>query len=221
MTKILTPRLKLTKESDDEYIDPFPLNWPILDTYAGGLLVADGVTPADVNLYNGCLVVEQTSGKQWIAKQDPNTGTFTKKWLVFPWFAEVGTASQAVGSSFSNPVEYLFTTFFNGINSSAASLVSNRLQVPIDAVYELHYAVRGTPPNGTDAVMSAYISVNQDNNYIYSNTEEKNNNALTNNAGTRITKLKANDVLSLKLWQSYSAVMTVGLYLSASVVCPV
>jgi len=221
VTKILTPRLKLTKESDDEYIDPFPLNWPILDTYAGGLLVADGVTPADVNLYDGCLVTEQTSGKQWIAKQDPSTGAFTKSWLIFPWYAEVGTPSLSVVSVPFTNTAYGFTTFWNGVNTDAATaLVATFLVVPIDAIYELVYSVRGSNPNSNDAPLSAHISVNSDQNYLWSETLEKYNLNYTVNENQLLRKLKAGDKLNMNIWQSYGATMTVSIVLQASVVCP-
>jgi len=221
MSKSLTPRLLLTKESDDEIIDPFSYNWPILDKYAGGLLVADGVTPPDSDLYDGCLVMEQTSGKQWIASKDPNTGVYTKKWLIFPWFAECGTSSQAVGSNAFVNTAYGFTSFYNGVNATAANaLVGTFLVVPIDAVYECHYSVRGSNPNANDAVLSAHISVNSDQNYVPSETLEKTNGNYTVNTCQRMMKLKAGDKLCMNIWQSYGAIMTVSIVLSVSLVCP-
>lgn len=222
MTKIQTPRLKLTKESDDEYIDPFPLNWPILDTYAGGLLVADGVTPADVNLYDGCIVTEQTSGKQWIAKQDPSTGVFTKSWLIYPWYAEVGTPSQAVGSVPFTNTPYGFTNFWNGVNTDAATcLVGTYLVVPIAAIYELNYSVRGNNPTNNDAVLSAHISLNSDQNYMWSETLEKWNGNYTVNSCQRMMRLSAGDKLNMNIWQSYGAPMAVSIVLQVGLVCPV
>jgi hypothetical protein len=219
MSKSLTPRLKLTKESDDEYIDPYAYNWPILDKYAGGLLVADGTTPTDADLYHGCLVSELTSGKQWIAYRDINTGTFTKKWLVYPWFAEVGTPSIGVpvGAFTTNPFGY--TNFWRGYNSSAADLVGTKLKMPIDAVYELHYSARGSA-NATDAVTSCYLSVNDDADYPWTETEERYNANYTVNCCQQMRYLKAGDLIHHKMWQSYSATWVGSITLSASVVCP-
>jgi len=220
MSKVLTPKLKLTKESDDETIDPFAPNWPILDKYAGGLLVANGTVPPDSDLYDGCLVSELTSGKQWIARLNTG-GTYDHIWLVYPWFAEVGTPSLSVASVPFTNTAYGFTNLWNGVNTDAATaLVGTFLVVPIDAIYELVYSVRGSNPNSNDAPLSAHISVNSDQNYLWSETLEKYNLNYTVNCTQLLRKLKAGDKLCLNIWQSYGAPMAVSMVLQASVVCP-
>jgi len=219
MSKILTPKLKLTKESDDELIDPFAPNWPILDKYAGGLLVADGTTPPDSDLYDGCLVSEATSGKQWIARYNISTGVYDHIWLVYPWIAEVGTANVQVATGAFNSVSFGYLNFWRGVNSDASCLVGTKLKVPIDANYEVHYSARGSA-NATDAVLSAYISINDGTDYAWNETEERYNANYCVNAMTQMMNLKAGDLLHHKMWQSYSAPWNGSIVLSASVVCP-
>ena len=141
MSRIETSRLKLSVESDDELIDQFEYNWPILDKYAGGLLVNDGVTPPDNELYEGCVVQEVTSGKMWMAMKDPNTGAFVKSWLIYPWSIAVNTGGVSIPVAAPGATRG-FTTLMTAdcINSSAADLNgSGHVKIPIDGIYTLNF----------------------------------------------------------------------------------
>jgi hypothetical protein len=144
-----TPRILLTKESDDELIDPFAVNWPILDTFAGGVWVANGSTP--VGVYDGMIVNEATSGISWIA--DLSSGSLVKQWLTYPWLASATKAAWAQGSSYGTGIPVpLDTPEGNGVTSYNWDkvLVNNQIKLPIAGIYsmtgtlrDMHQAAQG------------------------------------------------------------------------------
>lgn len=158
-----TPRLKLRKESDDELIDQFEQNWPILDLYANSLLVADGVTPPDDQLYDGCLVCERTSGKLWMAVANPaGPPLWLKSYISYPW----GIGVERVVSPLTVALtDQGFTTVLsdNQVNSSAADLVGGKLKIPINGIYSVHYRL-GLPTLGA-RTFNCYLRANGAINY--------------------------------------------------------
>jgi hypothetical protein len=158
-----TPRLKLRKESDDELIDQFEYNWPILDLYADSLQVADGVTPADSDLYEGCLVAERTSGKLWMAVANPaSPPQWLKSYISYPW----GISVERVVNPFTvGLTDQTFSTILpdNQVNSSAADLVGGKVKIPINGIYSVHYRL-GIPALG-GRTLNSYLRVNGAVNY--------------------------------------------------------
>lgn len=145
MSREYTPRLKLISESDDEIVDSFPYNWPLLDSAVGATVIADGATPANNAVYHGQIFRETTTGKSWMAKVDPLTGSYTKSWLTYPWQCQAVLTGHVMGTSTTH-VEHVFN---NGlvaaqcINAGAESLnASKRIVVPIDGIYTIDILAR-------------------------------------------------------------------------------
>ena len=152
-------RLKLYLESDEEIMDSFPLNWPIVDSAAGATAIADGSTPAATSVYNGQLFRESGTDKVWMALKDPNTGTYTKKWLIYPWKIQaIGSISAANSGTHS---AYAFTTVepTQCYNAGVGDINgSGRIVVPIDGIYDIHLSA-SFQANAT-GFRSLYISYN-------------------------------------------------------------
>lgn len=74
----LTSRLGLTKPVDAEPQDVATLdvNFDRLDQSIGVILVNDGVTPPNSQLFDGAIVKEKTSGLVWVAQKNAGTGNF-------------------------------------------------------------------------------------------------------------------------------------------------
>lgn len=204
MTVTKSPRMKLTVESDDEYIDPFAANWPILDSYAGALLVANGVTPDPATLFDGSVVAEATTGIMWMA--DFSTGSLVKQYLTYPFIA----SGSAINSSFASGAAYnpvpLNATAPNGFTPNTSSLnwdgdlatTAGRIKVPISAVYLLLGSVYNFPSN--QGARSIVLSKNGAGfgGAIIDNSMPSGNTNLQ--VGT-IAKLAAGDLIGLQFWQ--------------------
>lgn len=217
MTRTTTPRLKLIEESDDEYIDQFEYNWPILDKYADSLFVNDGVTPPDSDLYEGCLVAEKTSGKLWMAVKDPTTGNFIKSWVSYP-FNVVGFYSGAFDPS---GAEKVFTQDIvaQRVNSSFATDFSGgRIKVPVDGIYHwwIVSGCAGTVSNARLSMQAWVNGVMQED--ITHNAQTGNNTEYTYSTAQFF---KAGDLLSWAWWKSGGSVSAASMYMGLCMVSPV
>jgi hypothetical protein len=170
MAQELTPRMKLIKESDDELIDQFEYNWPILDKYSDSQMVNDGATPVDSDLYEGCLVAERTSGKLWMAVVNPNPAppVYVKSWISYPW--SIGATKVEPWNNANTEQGFTGIIADGQVNSSAADLVGGKINIPINGIYAIEYnlsvpntggrsftsslSFNGTPNFGTELVDS-------------------------------------------------------------------
>lgn len=194
MSAINTPRLALRKESDNETIDQFAPNWPILDKFAGGLLVAPGVTPADSELFDGCIVSEGANGKSWIAIKNPSTGAFTKKWLTYPWICCAYNSNIPVGSA-ANPG--VLTQYGLGaldtprcVNAGAEALSGGNIIPPIPGIYQAQFHTRWETNDTADVFKSAGLMLNNTNIQAWSSDIRHRNNSLVTNAGSLLFAVK-------------------------------
>ena len=216
-----TPRLKLITETDDELIDPFAQNWPILDTFAGNKVVADGVTPPNNELFDGCIVSEQTSGKVWIARLDPLTGTFTKHWAIYPWQIAISKQFFCVKEAGAfKPIPMDFLEGGQCINSSMADVVAGRVVTPIKGIYDVigHGQWQYTPADF--GARSMLISFNDDSDYTVSEEcGEAMYNVKYNSSTMRTQPLDAGVTITLKVWNTGSE-STVDSWLVVNLVTP-
>ena len=185
MSATNSSRLKLRLESDDELVDQFATNWPILDKFAGGLLVAPGTTPPDSELYDGCLVREGANGKSWLAVRNPLSGTYSKSWLTYPWQC-AAYANVLVGSSQPDGfVVYGLSTVdpLRCTNADSSALVGGQLIPPIPGIYQAQLHTRWSYADGADGIYkSGAISLNGNVGVRAWNCDirRKNNNVVTN-----------------------------------------
>jgi hypothetical protein len=223
MTSTKTPRLDLTKESDDEYIDQYPNNWPILDWRAGELVIADGTTPADSALFDGLVVREATNGKSWIATKQPN-GTYTKKWLTYPWQV-CGSNSVAVGTAAPGTYTTYGLPTFNApfaVNSSAADINgSQQIVLPIPGIYSLHLSARWTDADTSDSQRWAHIRINNNNTRSLWNEDGQHTNGnVVDCICTQQLTITQSLPIDVRLWQNSGSTKNVVLNLIAELVCP-
>lgn len=143
MVRELTPNLKLIVESDDELVDQHEYNWTILDSKADMLIVADGVTPLDSDLWDGRIVAETTTGKVRIARAN-SAGSFDWQWLYYPFRMECTSTPALASSAFTE-------RFFNGVDPTGinpTALVGGRAIVPISGIYSIWCRLDAPPPGG-------------------------------------------------------------------------
>jgi len=224
MTATKTPRLDLTKESDDEYIDQYPNNWPILDWRAGELVVADGTTPADNQLFDGLVVREATTGKSWIATKQPN-GTYTKTWLTYPWQASAYTAAQAVGTATAGTyTTYGFASYdaAKAINSTSADLNgTGQIVLPIPGIYALYLQVRWTDPDASDSQRWAQIRINNNNTRPEWNEDGQHTNSnVVANIVTQELSITQALPIDCRLWQNSGSTKNCAITFIAELVSP-
>jgi hypothetical protein len=224
VTKSYTPRLGLLKESDDEYIDQFDFNWPLIDQYAGGLVVADGVTPPDNQLFDGTLVIENTSGKQWLAKKNPVTGLFSKQWLLYPWQCAAYNPAVVINTSGGTNQIANMSTFNAGhsVNSSAADISTGSIVLPanLPGIYSIQAYATFTN-NGTGGLRSLFIDVDNINDYPSSNMlEDGQLSTYTTVLSTLIQNCNGNTI-SAKVWQSSGGLVTIAVGMMATLITPV
>lgn len=217
MARTYTDRLKLIVESDDEVVDQFEYNWPILDTYADSLWVDDGVTPPDSQLYEGCLVAEKTSGKLWMAHKDLSTGNFKKSWLAYPF--------QVVGNYYGafDPIgtEKVFTQDIPAqrVNSSFATDFSGgKIKVPIDGIY-FWWWVSGPAGTVTPTRISIQGWVNGGASVDSTHNGKDGNNTANCYCDTRY--FKAGDLLSWATWRSGGSISAVSMVMGLTLISPV
>jgi hypothetical protein len=228
MTKTYSSKMKLLSESDDELIDQFAYNWPILDTFAGGMIVADGTTPPDSELYHGALVREQTTGISWLAYRDPVSGTFTKKWLTYPWQA-FGFTETVIGASHphtftATPVSHA-PSYNSSVNSSAADFPGGRIQPPIPGIYKAVLNTRWLDSSSDEYFQSAAFLIDENMGWIFNNMDTKRMDAnIGTNHVTQVYKAPVaptgNAVLAGISQNSGNPAMRVRLYMSLTLVTP-
>jgi hypothetical protein len=225
VSKDLTPRIHLIKESDDEIIDPFAYNWPLVDAAVGAKMVAAGVTPPNSELFDGCIVSEATTGKSWIARAD-GAGGYTKKWLTYPWQLYGIATAVPIANSFS-PSLYASLVYSAGqsINASAADVVSGQLVLPVDGIYELDLSVRWAAASSTGSDRSAAISINSD----ISAAERSKSESMIPNSATNVSTittcstfrpLAAGTTVATSQWQSIGVTLNADYSLRAALVIP-
>lgn len=227
--KTFTDKLKLLKESDDELIDQFAYNWPILDSIAGGLLVANGVTPPDAQLFDGCIVREATSGKVWIARKNPISGAYTKSWLSYPWMCCANSASLSIPSG-TTYTSYAVGTFnaARSFNSSAADISGNQIYIPIDGIYEIQANATWTDADATDSMKAGMIRINGNNTRPEWNEDVQHctgGQGLQNNMTETIYMLGVGSTggphyVGICVWQNSGVTRTVVLTLTVTMVTP-
>lgn len=141
MTVDQTPRLGLFRETDDEVVDQFDVNWGVVDSKAGVLQIADGSTPAVGSTFDGQIFSEATSGKSYIAKWNPNTASYDKRWLTYPWCIEVQMNSVSIPVGANVKVFDQIRSPGANVNSSVADFVGGKVVVPIDGIYSVDTSV--------------------------------------------------------------------------------
>lgn len=217
MTRTTTPRLKLIEESDNEYIDQFEYNWPILDKYADSLSVADGVTPPDSDLYEGCFVSEQTSGKLWMAVKDPATGSFIKSWISYPF----NTVGYYTGAFDPIGAEKVFTQDIAAqrVNSSFATDYSGgKIKIPINGIYYWWW-VSGVAGTVSNARVSVQGWINGVFLVDFTHSGQNGNNTEYTYSDTRY--FKAGDLLSWAWWRNSGSVSAATMYMGLTLISPV
>lgn len=217
MARSSTDRLKLFIESDDELIDQFEYNWPILDKYSDSLLVDDGVTPPDSDLYEGCLVAEKTSGKLWMAVKDPSTGLFVKSWVSYPFnavgyyngpFDPIGGEKVFTGDIAAQRVNSTFATDFSG----------GKMKVPVNGIYHwwMLSEVAGTVANARISLQGWINGV-----WVTDLTHNGQPGANTSYHSIETQYFKAGDLLSWAWWRSGGSVVSANIYMGLTLVSPV
>lgn len=148
-----TSRMGLIKPAGSEPRSATTINadMDLLDKFMPCILVNDGVTPPTVDLYDGALVKERTSGIIWEARKNGG-GTYDKVYVRYPWSFEGNSAATNTGSG-TGYSPYGVTTWTSGKNSSSANInVSNELVLPVKGIYVIHwrynFAVNATGSRG-------------------------------------------------------------------------
>lgn len=217
MTRTNTDRLKLFIESDDEQVDQFEYNWPILDKYADSLLVDDGVTPPDSDLYEGCLVAEKTSGKLWMAMKDPATGNFAKSWISYP-FNTVGYYSGPFDPISTQKV-FSSDQVAQRVNSTfAADYSGGKIKVPINGIY-YWWVVSGVAGTVSPARISVQGWINGSFQVDFTHNGQNGNNTEYTFSDTRF--FNAGDLLSFGFWKSGGSVSAATMYMGLTLISPV
>jgi hypothetical protein len=184
MSIITTPRLRLRKESDNEVIDQFATNWPIIDKFAGGLSTTPGVTPPDSELYDGAIVREGANGKAWIAVRNPISLTYSKQWLMYPWHcAASGTVNVSTGSLVGiNHYNLSTVDVARSVNADSSALSGGKIILPVEGIYQAQLEARWPfGDTGPNISFSAGISLNNDTGVWNWNNDirYRNNNVVT------------------------------------------
>jgi len=225
MSKDLTPRLGLIKESDDEVIDPFAYNWPVIDTAVGARMVTGGTIPPTPETYDGLIVSESTTGKSWIARAD-GSGGYTRKWLHYPYQLFAQNTAVPIGSGAASVLQGgLVYQAGQSINASAADVVNGALVAPLDGIYEINLSVRWAVNANGAAYRSAAIAYNS----VITVAEIIKNEAntptsLTGNSTvstvSQFKKLVAGTTVCPALWQNTGGVLNADYYIRMMLVTP-
>lgn len=137
-----TPRLGLYKPNEvGETVDvktQINNNYDQIDRVAGCLLVANGYTPPNTDLFDGCIVREKTSGKVWMAQKNV-TGGFDQLWLSYPWFAVANFNVPTVPSDLTpRRIGLASISASESWNAPASTLVgTGNLQIPVKGLYQV------------------------------------------------------------------------------------
>lgn len=193
-----TQYLKLLKESDDELIDQFAVNWPILETAAGPTPVGAGVIPPDSELYHGKMIYEPSTGKYWVAYKNPTSAGFVQKWLAYPWMANAFRNAQSLINSTAN------TTIVT--NATTASQNVNWTPVhpivtPVDGIYSVDYQATFNMASGTAGIEISYGASSQPQSAYFQSTD----GAANYFQGAEIRRIAANTTVEMLAWQASGA----------------
>lgn len=152
MTRIISPKLKIITESDDELIDQFEYNWPQLDKYAHPVPVATGVMPPDSDLFDGCILSETpaNNNRVWMARKN-DAGVYQKSWIAYEWAIGVqSNGISVIGSTGDRGWDAgLIPGSKDCANSSAADLdpATKKIITPMTGLYSISYAVHHVNQN--------------------------------------------------------------------------
>lgn len=219
MTRNKTSRMGLIKESPDELIDQWGYNWPILDAFSGVQLVDPGYSPPTSQLYDGAIVVEKNTDIIWMAKLNPDTGSFDKKWLVYPFVAYCyGSISFTTGIVFKD----LSTTSWDATRSKNFNgPVGGKIVVPVNGVYSATGLASWDPYDA--GARECLISFNGADDYMR-NEDFHDCNHDTSRTVTKVTEyvyLKAGDKINLRGWQTTGVTLgVVRNYLTVEMIAP-
>lgn len=220
MSRQFTPRLKLISESDDEIVDSFPYNWPLLDAAAGATVIADGATPANSSVFHGQLFRETTTGKSWIAKVNSLDGTYVKEWLTFPWECKAWISNGNITSGTAD-FECPMTTgriTAHCVNSTDADLdAAKRIILPITGIYNVDALARWQS-NGSGA-RSVALGYNAAKDNISNIVQNPGDSQCVWVADT--LRLFAGQTVSPFIWQNSGITLTVNVWLTIQLVSPV
>ena len=132
-----TARLGLIKPAgaDPQDVSQLNGNFDTLDKMAGFIMVNDGVTPPNTDLFDGAVVKEKTSGKVWVAQW--NGTSYDKK---YPYYTYMGSFKRTSGipavvsdTNFRNVAA--FATYNGGVNSSASDMAAFNWKCPVGGWY--------------------------------------------------------------------------------------
>lgn len=100
MAAIPTLRAGILKPSGPDQVDISVINqsFDTIDSFLGAILVNDGVTPSNSQLFDGAIVKERTSGKVWVAQKNVGGG-FDQNYIQLGAKTQWGTPGTATGWS--------------------------------------------------------------------------------------------------------------------------
>jgi len=164
MPETLTERLGLIKPNRDTNtpldIERLNLNMNVLDRAVGTSQVADGVIPPSVELYDGKIVREKTSGGVWIAEKQSN-GSYAKKWIVYPYLYVAFAATTPVGASGAwSP--WGWDIFWGGSYGGQPTDLApkNFWKVPFKGIFQMRYQDKFEPTGTANQIRASVFTVN-------------------------------------------------------------
>lgn len=222
MTITKSSRMALTVESDNELVDPFPDNWPILDNYAGALIVPNGTTPDPATLFDGSVIAEQTSGIMWMA--DFSGGVLAKRYLMYPFIANASKASVSVpnGPNANQPFaldDPAPNTFTNAVCinwDEDLATTAGRIKAPVDGIYAITGEFTGS--HSTAGSRGLYLMINGAE--IVQVIDLALGAGATAFQASIIRKLVAGDLVGISFWQNSGTAGNFGFNLCVTMVSP-
>lgn len=224
-----TTRLGLTKPSGSaspaEAVNVALLNANAdrIDETQGVILVNDGVTPADGDLFDGAVVREKTSLKQWVARTN-GSGGFTKDYSHYPYMLYASAATNNYAISDTTFRNWGWGTYYGGTelakNSSAGDINGSGFWVcPLKGIYFVK--VRNVWATNTAGARGSQIMIN--------GAADAANSAQTLNGMTSgptaldLTmwrSFSAGDIVSNQLWQSSGGALNLDSSITVTMITP-
>ena len=136
-----TSRMGLIKPAGSEprSITPIASDMDLLDKFMPCILVNDGVTPPTVDLYDGALVKERTSGIIWEARKNGG-GTYDKVYVRYPLhFQGTGPTISIANSAGTIQTDLNAVNASYCKNTSAANIVGGRFVAPVKGIYSFTF----------------------------------------------------------------------------------
>lgn len=220
MTRTPSPRMRLIVESPDELIDQWGYNWPLLDNFAGVKLVAAGVMPPTSELWDGTIVAEKSTGIIWMAHLKPDTGTYERKYLVYPWSAACSNASFTIATGVSLK-DVPLTAHDSTREQNFNGPTGNKIIAPVEGVYSVDGTISWTPLGvGQREMLLAFNSSND-----FMRNEDLLNAASTGNRDmSRVSEyahMKAGDSVTMRCWQNAGSTISNNIgYLNMELISP-